>query len=165
MLVFCGPEAVAADTPQPVHHPDLGHEHIPNPLFPHARYNSSPPSSGPHTSYTADWGVHQKPVADEILIHNLEHGGIVIAHRCGDCPDLVSALEDLADGYEMIIIAPNPTVVSPIGLAAWGVTLSLERLDDAGKGAVADFIKKFHGIDHHPPGGHLHTAPPATDSH
>jgi len=145
--------------PTPVRFPDLGHDHIPNPLFPHKPYNSTPPSSGPHTSYTAEWGQHQTPVAPEIWLHNLEHGGVVIGYDC-DCPELVDALIELADDYPLTIIAPNPELPTRVALAAWQHVLTFDTLNEAASAAVADFLATFHGVDHHPPGTHMHIAAP-----
>ncbi|MDH5527565.1 MAG: DUF3105 domain-containing protein [Nitrospirota bacterium] len=158
-----GPRPVPA--PEPVAHVDLGHDHIPNPRFPHAPYNSNPGTSGSHTPYTAPWGVHEKPVPPEVFIHNLEHGGIVIGYRCPDeCPELAEQLARYAEDRDLVIVAPNPALDSPIVLAAWAHTLSLSRLDDTGRAAIERFLESFYGVDHHPPGGHPHSAPPSGGS-
>ena len=44
------------------------------------KYNSFPPSSGPHYQQPAPWGIYTDPVKQTILVHNLEHGGIVIQY-------------------------------------------------------------------------------------
>lgn len=147
-----------AAVPQPVAHADLGHGHIPNPDFPHEPYNSNPASSGPHTPYIARWGLHDKSVREEVAVHNLEHGGIVIGYRCRDCPDLVRDLAAYAEAYPMVVVAPNPRLDAPIVFAAWAHTLAVERLDAAARRAVNDFFAAHYGVDHHVGGGH-HTAP------
>ncbi|MBI5136525.1 MAG: DUF3105 domain-containing protein [Nitrospirae bacterium] len=141
-------------------HADLGHDHIPLPEFPHAPYNSNPPSSGAHTAYTAPWGVHARPVPPEVWLHNLEHGGVVIGYRCDRCDDLVDQLKDLAHGYALIVIAPDPALENRVALAAWGHTLAFDVLTGANRQAARDFIATHHGVDHHPPGAHPHGAPP-----
>lgn len=134
--------------------PDMGHAHIPQPGFPHEPYNSVPATSGPHTPYTAEWGVHDTPVAEEILLHNMEHGGIVIGYRCDNCPELVADLADLTLDYQKMILAPNPHLKTPITLSTWGHALYLERLDTAGLAAIRKFIDAHYGIDHHPMNQH-----------
>lgn len=150
-----------APVPVDVAYPDQGHDHIPHPAFPHAPYASNPPTSGPHTPYTAPWGVHRKPVPNEVLLHNLEHGGIVIGHRCADCPDLVNELAELAADYPRVIVAPNPDLPTPIALSAWGHALAIEALDEPARQAIAAFLERHHGVDHHPRGPHGHAPPPA----
>ena len=54
----------------------------------HEPYNSTPPTSGPHLPYIAPWGVHTKPIANELQVHNLEDGGVVVQYNC-ECPELV----------------------------------------------------------------------------
>jgi hypothetical protein len=141
--------------------PDQGHQHLPHPHFPHAAYNSNPGTSGPHTSYTAPWGVHRQPVPDEVAIHNLEHGGVVLGYRCKDCPDTVAALTRLTEAYRITIVAPNPRLDAPVVLSAWRHTLSLPRLDEAGLAAARTFLERHHGVDHHPRGPHPHSMSPA----
>ena len=45
---------------------------------PHERYNSLPPTSGPHYPFTAPWGISSEPIPEELQVHNLEHGGVFI---------------------------------------------------------------------------------------
>jgi hypothetical protein len=89
----------------------------------HVAYNSNPPTSGPHYASPANWGIYDQPIADETLVHNLEHGGIVIHYNCPDgCPELVQQLKDLAGTYKSkIVLAPRPNKDVPfrITLTAW----------------------------------------------
>jgi|GEM_PF-1590159 len=151
-----GPHAA----PVEVLHPDQGHDHIPLPAFPHAPYISDPPASGPHTPFTARWGIHPKPVPDEVLVHNLEHGGVVMGYRCADCPEVPAALAKLAAGFPLVVVAPNPRLPAPIVLSAWQHTLRVQALDAEGQWAIRGFLARHHGVDHHPR-GHRHTAPAA----
>ncbi len=154
------PTPAAAPVAAPVEtvYPDQGHDHIPLPAFPHAPYLSEPPASGPHTPYTAPWGIHKKPVPDEILIHNLEHGGVVLGYRCLDCPEVAAGLARLAAGYPLVVVAPNPKLPAPIVLSAWQHTLRVQALNDEGRWAIRAFLARYHGVDHHLR-GHVHAAP------
>src|SRR5262245_12274128 len=102
--------------------PDAGRDHI-SAGQGHAAYSSNPPTSGPHLPTPAHWGIYDQPVADETLVHNLEHGGIVISYNCPDgCPELVQQLKDLAGQYKSkIVLAPRPNKDVPyrITLTAW----------------------------------------------
>ena len=42
-----------------------------------------PGTSGPHWTTPNNWGVYTQPQAESQLIHNLEHGGIVIWYQAG----------------------------------------------------------------------------------
>ena len=57
------------------------------------KWNSSPPTSGPHYGQTAVWGSYDEEVPLVQTVHNLEHGGVVI-HYGPDVPEAeVAALQ------------------------------------------------------------------------
>jgi Protein of unknown function (DUF3105) len=83
-------------------------------------YNSDPPSSGPHHPTQPTFDVYDEPVEQYRLIHNLEHGGVVIQYG-DDVPDeTVNAMREWYLGDPNgIVIAPYPKLGDRIGLAAW----------------------------------------------
>jgi hypothetical protein len=105
-----------------------------------ANYNSNPPTSGAHTLDEAPWGISQTQLPDIKLIHNLEHGGIVLHYR----PDLDAAqqtqLTELARELQRrdrkVVLAPRPENDAPITATAWGRMVRQETLD-------ADAIRAF----------------------
>lgn len=58
--------------------PDIGRNHIAEGQL-YEGYSSRPATSGPHWGAPARWGAYSAQLPDERLVHNLEHGGIVIA--------------------------------------------------------------------------------------
>ena len=96
-------------------------------------YNSYPPTSGPHHPSPAVWDVYSEPVAQRHLIHNLEHGGLVIQYG-SDVPE--TTLNELISWYredpDGIIIAPLPDteqaarIADRITVAAWWAELADE---------------------------------------
>jgi hypothetical protein len=116
--LFGGGTAAAQGT----QYPNLGQDHI-NRGVPHDPYNSNPPTSGPHYPDWARWGVFDQPQPDELLVHNLEHGGIVVHYNCADgCPELAGQLRDLVSTYRSKVILaprPNPDVPCRVTLSAW----------------------------------------------
>ncbi len=59
---------------------DLGREHVP--VGQEVKYNSNPPTSGPHFE---DWirsGVYKEVKDDGYLIHSLEHGYVILSYNC-----------------------------------------------------------------------------------
>ena len=127
--------------------PSQGNRHVQTQNEPHEAYNSTPPTSGPHLPYIAPWGVHTKPIPDELQVHNLEDGGVMVQYNC-ECPELAEKLAGIVRRYDrFVILAPYPTMKSRIALTAW---TRLETLDDFDASRIERFIKAYRGIDHHP---------------
>ena len=61
---------------------DQGRDHVSKEEWEKFKYNSNPPTSGPHDVVWTKPGVYTKPQGDGHLIHSLEHGYIVISHNC-----------------------------------------------------------------------------------
>ncbi|PWB47781.1 MAG: hypothetical protein C3F12_03605 [Candidatus Methylomirabilota bacterium] len=125
--------------------PILPSPHVPLGM-PHPPYNSDPPTSGPHASGLARWGVYTEPVSKELQVHNLEDGGVVIQYACQDCPDLVKQLTAIAERYDHVILAPYPDMDRKIALTAWG---RIDKFDEFNEARIVTFIKAHIGIDHH----------------
>jgi hypothetical protein len=109
----------------------------------HPEYNSDPPTGGWHYDQPAQTGIYDKELADEQLIHNLEHGHIWIAYR----PDLdaqtVEKLADIAKSYSSkIIMTPRAKNNVPVAMVAWEYLLKLENFDE---NQVLGFIKAHRG--------------------
>ncbi len=103
----------------------------------HDAYNSNPPTSGPHYDQPANWGVYQKELPDEQLVHNLEHGGIWISYN-GVGANTKSQIEDLASPYTLsVIVTPRAKDDAKITLASWG---RLMKLDSFNKDVILSFI-------------------------
>jgi hypothetical protein len=126
--------------------PDQGNLHVQTVADPHEPYNSTPPTSGPHLPYIAPWGIHTRPIPNELQVHNLEDGGVVIQYNC-ECPELVDKLAQIVRRYDRyVVLAPYPSMKSRIALTAW---TRLETLDDFDAGRIERFVKAYRGIDHH----------------
>ncbi len=128
-----------------------GSEHVGTPFDEHGPYNSNPPTSGPHTAYLTEWGVHAIPVSPETQVHNLEDGGVLVQYSCPTpCPDLVKRLEAMATRHDRVVVAPYPLMESRIALTAWERIETLNEFDETRIGA---FIDAYAGKDHHPAKG------------
>lgn len=66
----------------------------------HPPYNSIPGTSGWHYSDSdapISWGTYSEFIPDEVLVHNLEHGGVGIHYNCTEeCDFLIRQLESMA---------------------------------------------------------------------
>jgi Protein of unknown function (DUF3105) len=126
--------------------PDQGNRHLATATDPHDAYNSEPPTSGPHLSYIAPWGVHARPIVRELQVHNLEDGGVLVQYNC-ECPDLVEKLAAIVRKYDkFVILAPYPGMKSRIALTAW---TRIDAFDEFDERRVRRFIESYRGIDHH----------------
>jgi hypothetical protein len=125
---------------------DEGNLHITYPQT--AEYGTIPPTSGPHYTNLARWGVHDEPITNELQVHNLEDGGIMIQYDCAEsCPELVDQLASIVERYdEGVILAPYPDMPYRIALTAWTRLDTLETFDEA---RIVKFIEAYRGLDHH----------------
>lgn len=98
-------------------------------------YSSNPPTSGKHSAQTESWGISSTPLATEKLVHNLEHGGIVIHYNCEKCDDLITKLKDLTNRLaakdRKVVLSPNKLIDAKISLASWGYYDKMDELDEA----------------------------------
>lgn len=114
--------------------PTLEAVHIP--VGETATYNSNPPTSGAHYEVPATWGIHNEAPLDEALVHNLEHGGIIISYNPAQIQgemleDLRTQTRQLSDVNPRIILTPRADLDSPIALTAWGYLQKLDSYDPA----------------------------------
>jgi hypothetical protein len=127
-------------------YPGLSPKHLSSPDK-KVKYNSFPPSSGPHYQQPAPWGIYQEPVKQTILVHNLEHGGIVIQYgNVGS--DAVSKLNSFYQGDPYgLVVAPYPKLGTKFALTSWNEPAYKSGTDsgfantDPGKGYVLTCTK------------------------
>ena len=119
----------------------------------HSAYSFAPATSGPHwfqnntpagVPAPARWGIYEIDLPDEVLIHNLEHGGIGLQYNCGlaeNCDTLVGQLEDLIPrNPSQYIMSPYSSMGQAVAITAWQHHLFLDEYDDD---AVIDFIDAY----------------------
>lgn len=106
-------------------------------------YNTTPPNSGPHWSvagrYPISWGIYTTQQRNEGVVHNLEHGGILIAYDPSvgqDVIDKVKAIysswpKDTQFNEKKIIIEPYAGMDAKIALTAWGWIDKMDTFDQA----------------------------------
>jgi hypothetical protein len=101
-------------------------------------YNTNPPTSGRHVGQTALYGIHASPVVREQVVHNMEHGSMVIWYDTEDAEE-IKQIEDFAKGlssYPDCVIVTPWNMDSTIALTAWGKLLTLDTFD-------ADLMQQF----------------------
>ena len=109
------------------------------------RYDSYPPAGGPHWPSPARWGASTAQQPDERVVHNLEHGGIVIDYNNISGDDLAK-LNALFTSYPRdkfgevkIVLQPYDKIAAgTIALTAWGWREILTRYDERAVRAFLD---------------------------
>jgi len=112
-------------------------EHIPTGQSARS-YSSNPPTSGSHWSAAGvaptAWGIKSGEVPDEALVHNLEHGGIIIHYRPTTPQSIIDQLTSFVqqqpnypEGY---ILAPRSNLPSTITLSTWEYYLPLFQINE-----------------------------------
>jgi hypothetical protein len=144
--------------------PTQGNVHIeegrPSPIA----YNSTPPTSGPHYSGLAPWGIHTTPIRYEQVVHNMEDGGVIVYYQCEEaCPELQQQLAEVVAPYvdagRHVVLMPNDPawtinnsqplhqdMDARIALTAWQ---RLDKFDEFDAQRIRSFIDRYEGIDNH----------------
>ena len=106
-------------------------------------YASNPPTSGPHSSRPAPFGVLDEPAPKESLLHNMEHGGVVIWYRTEDdqiIENLKRIVEESLDRRRPVVLSPYLSLEpDTIVLTAW-TRLDRFGVEDFTISRVKDFI-------------------------
>jgi hypothetical protein len=125
-------------------HPDEGFLHVD--CTPVPVYQTNPPSSGNHYPIWADFQTYTTPVPWGHLVHDLEHGAIVIVYNCPDgCADEIAAAQKMIDAFptdpiclaspmgppsgHRFILAPDPHLDVRWAASAWTWTIRAPCFD------------------------------------
>ena len=88
----------------------------------------------------APWGGYAEPLPDEVLVHNLEHGGIGVHYNCpSGCADLVEDIVAAIQSQQRtkIVLSPYPAMPTRIALTAWNY---LDAFDEFDRERITAFI-------------------------
>lgn len=91
VIPFCTPEQIAA-------------KNYGDPLC----YNSNPPTSGPHAQSPMPFQVLTAPAPKENLVHNMEHGGVVVWYNTTDAAaiaTLTQAVNDMLLSGQLVVMS------------------------------------------------------------
>lgn len=124
------------------------------------QYSSVPATSGTHWTTPANWGVYTEaaPAIESQVIHNLEHGGIVIWYQPGKLDAAgVQALteyvqQQVRSAKFKVILSPwsGGDFGHPIAVTSWNWLLYLDSADIA---QVRAFLDDHYGQSPEPLGG------------
>jgi hypothetical protein len=133
--------------------PDEGRDHV-DPKSP-ITYKHNPPSSGPHYNNPPQgpvpWNAYKDALPPGQWVHNLEHGGIVVAYRCAGTAEcdamfkqafaLYSSVPKEAKHNEIkLVTTPYQEMTPKVAVLAWDRELDLASIDAQ---AVIDFYNTY----------------------
>lgn len=103
----------------------------------HPAYKSNPPTSGSHWVGVAGPGIKDEAVPDELILHSMEHGAVVVWYK----EDLEqSEVDKIKEAFNNSsgkkIMLPRNNLDVPVALTSWGYLLKLESVD-------VNIIKEF----------------------
>ena len=105
-------------------------------------YAENPPVGGPHNAVWQNCGYYEAPVAEENVLHSLEHGAVWITYRPDLPVDQIEELKEKADSASHILVSPRPDLPAPIVLSGWNRQLQLDSVDDR---AFDAFVRTYRG--------------------
>jgi hypothetical protein len=110
-------------------------------------YPSNPPASGPHAQSALNFRVYDAPQPKENLVHNMEHGGVIIWHNTSNSAvinELAAITNAAVNRQQFVLMTPYPGMEpETIALTAW---TRLDKFPVAQFNAqrVLDFITTHH---------------------
>ena len=113
-------------------------------------YKTFPPTSGKHYAAPAIFDQYDSPVNELQLVHNLEHGAIVIQYG-----DKVSSanIAKISDFYRSdpnaLVVAPLPKLGKKIALTAWTHLGTCTRFSASAVKGFRDAYR-YKGPEHYP---------------
>jgi hypothetical protein len=86
------------------------------------KWNTDPPTSGPHYPTPAVYGEYDEPLKIAQVVHNLEHGAVFVLYGEDVAEETVAQLRDFyAEDRTGVLLAPYPKLGDEIALGAWTV--------------------------------------------
>ena len=119
----------------------------------HEPYDTNPPTSGPHAG-TVPANFYDVAPPDENLVHNLEHGYVIIWYDCAtldgtQCQNLKSEIKGVMDRAKSVVIAsdikkliavPRSQMDARIALTSWG---RIDKLNAFNETEIMEFVNDF----------------------
>ena len=117
-------------------------------------YEMMPPVFGDHYPTWAAFGTYDYPVPSGYLVHDLEHGAVVVFYDCPEeCADEVAEVQAAIDAWpadplcsldikHRAILVPRPALGARWAASAWGFSIKADCFDAE---LFADFYRRHVG--------------------
>lgn len=117
----------------------VGTHSVPTPEGTSDRWETDPPTSGPHYPSPAIYGIYDEPVNQAQIVHNLEHGAVAVQYGDQVPAATVEQLKAFTQAHPRgTILAPYPKLGAQIALGAWVVPNPEDAADGTGYLATCD---------------------------
>jgi hypothetical protein len=111
-------------------YPNQGRQHFASANQPF-KYNSFPPTSGTHDPSPAIFNAYEDPINQRKLVHNLEHGAVVVQYGSEVPAGTVDKLREFyLSSPNGMVLAPLPRLGDKIALTAWRHLSSCTSFDE-----------------------------------
>ena len=109
-------------------------------------YNTVPPTSGPHWNGAAPCGFYEQGLPDEVVVHNLEHGNVVMSYNLaisGDLQKIRRIHDELTESDQWLVTRFYDKIpFGHVAVTAWGV---LEQVAGADEPRIRQFYLTYRG--------------------
>jgi hypothetical protein len=103
-------------------------------------YPQTPPVGGYHAPTWQNCGFYDTPIANENVVHSLEHGAVWITYRSDLPNEQIDSLRQLARRQPYVIVSPLPGLSTPVVASAWARQLPLDSASDP---RLNQFVRTF----------------------
>jgi hypothetical protein len=131
-------------------YPSEGRGHVFS-LSAKVHYKTFPPTSGKHYAVPAIFDQYDQPVKQIQLVHNLEHGAIVIQYGKDVSKSDVAKISDFyRSDPTALVVAPLPALGNKMALTAWTHLGTCTQFSESAFKGFRDAYR-YHGPEHFPP--------------
>ena len=109
-------------------------------------YSTTPPTSGDHWEIPQSCGFYPGGLPDERIVHNLEHGNIVVSYNLDSAleEELRKAADDIDLSQNWGVLRYYPDIApGTVALTTWGVSDIMEGVD---KDRIDKFFETYAGV-------------------
>jgi hypothetical protein len=110
------------------------------------KYSTIPATSGDHWSTPTKCGFYDVELRDEIVVHNMEHGNVIITHNLindSDKTKLHNIHDKLEGNSNWLVTRPDNRITEGhIVMTAWGVLEEFAKIDETG---ISRFFDTYQG--------------------
>jgi hypothetical protein len=118
-------------------------------------YNTTPPNSGPHWNAQGlgpiNWGVYTTQQRNEGVVHNLEHGGVIVQYGSAVSQRTVDRITEwYRESPNALVVAPLPKLGKKVVLTSWQHMMTCSGFDEKAFRAFRT-AHRYNGPEKFPP--------------